>query len=80
MNTIVGDDETIPWIIAYSAWPGKVMSVRTTHWLVAAALAAMVLGAVLSRVIEPGGSRRDGDIAMAAFASYTIGQFMPLFY
>jgi len=25
-------------------------------------------------------SRRDGDIAMAIFASYVIGQFMPLFY
>jgi hypothetical protein len=27
-----------------------------------------------------GGSRRDGDVAMAIFASYVIGQFMPLFY
>jgi hypothetical protein len=26
------------------------------------------------------GSRRDGDMAMAIFASYAIGQFMPLFY
>ena len=25
-------------------------------------------------------SQRDGDIAMAIFASYVIGQFMPLFY
>src|SRR3954454_701712 len=30
------------------------MSARTTHWLVAAAIAALILGAVLSRVIEPG--------------------------
>jgi len=25
-------------------------------------------------------ARRDGDIAMAIFAGYVIGQFMPLFY
>ena len=25
-------------------------------------------------------SQRDGDIAMAIFASYVLGQFMPLFY
>jgi pimeloyl-ACP methyl ester carboxylesterase len=32
----------------------KNMSARATHWLVAAAIAAMILGAILSRVIEPG--------------------------
>src|SRR5688572_23781640 len=30
------------------------MSARTTHWVVAAAIAALILGAILSRVIEPG--------------------------
>src|SRR4030095_12241647 len=30
------------------------MSARTTHWLVAAAIAALIPGAILSRVIEPG--------------------------
>ena len=30
------------------------MSARTTNWLVAAAVAALILGAILSRVIEPG--------------------------
>jgi len=34
----------------------------------------------LSRIASRGGLRRDGDIAMAIFASYAIGQFMPLFY
>jgi pimeloyl-ACP methyl ester carboxylesterase len=39
-------------------------------------LPAVAVGRIASR----GGSRRDGDIAMAIFASYVIGQFMPLFY
>src|SRR5436190_10284993 len=30
------------------------MNARTNHWLVAAAIAALILGAILSRVIEPG--------------------------
>jgi pimeloyl-ACP methyl ester carboxylesterase len=37
-------------------------------------------GLLVSRIAARGGSRRDGDIAMAIFASYVIGQFMPLFY
>ena len=39
-------------------------------------LPAVAVGKIATR----GGSRRDGDIAMAIFASYVIGQFMPLFY
>jgi pimeloyl-ACP methyl ester carboxylesterase len=35
---------------------------------------------LVGRIAARGGSRRDGDIAMAIFASYLIGQFMPLFY
>jgi hypothetical protein len=35
---------------------------------------------LVGRIATRGGSRRDGDIAMAIFASYCIGQFMPLFY
>jgi pimeloyl-ACP methyl ester carboxylesterase len=34
----------------------------------------------VSRIASRGGLRRDGDIAMAIFAGYVIGQFMPLFY
>lgn len=34
----------------------------------------------VGRIATRGGSRRDGDIAIAIFASYAIGQFMPLFY
>jgi hypothetical protein len=36
--------------------------------------------ALVARIATRGGSRRDGDIAMAIFASVVIGQFMPLFY
>ena len=35
---------------------------------------------LVGRIATRGGSRRDGDIAMAILASYAIGQFMPLFY
>jgi pimeloyl-ACP methyl ester carboxylesterase len=37
-------------------------------------------GVAVGRIAARGGSRRDGDMAMAIFASYCIGQFMPLFY
>jgi pimeloyl-ACP methyl ester carboxylesterase len=36
--------------------------------------------ALVGRIATRGVSRRDGDVAMAIFASYVIGQFMPLFY
>jgi hypothetical protein len=39
-------------------------------------LPSTLVGGIAAR----GGSRRDGDIAMVVFASYAIGQFMPLFY
>ena len=43
--------------------------------------ALLLLPSILvGRIAARGGTRRDGDIAMAVFASYVIGQFMPLFY
>jgi pimeloyl-ACP methyl ester carboxylesterase len=39
-------------------------------------LPSMLVGRIATR----DGSRRDGDVATAIFASYCIGQFMPLFY
>lgn len=36
--------------------------------------------ALVGRIATRSASRRDGDLAMAVFASYAIGQFMPLFY
>jgi len=35
---------------------------------------------LVGRIATRGGSRRDGDVAMAIFASYCIGQFIPFFY
>src|SRR5262245_18907404 len=40
----------------------------------------LVPSTLVGRIATRGGSRRDGDVAMAIFASYVIGQFMPLFY
>lgn len=40
---------------------------------------SLLLSALVGRIATRGGSRRDGDIAMAIFASYAIGQFIPLF-
>jgi pimeloyl-ACP methyl ester carboxylesterase len=41
---------------------------------------SLLAGVAVGRIATRGGSRRDGDVAMAVFASYGIGQFMPLFY
>jgi hypothetical protein len=40
----------------------------------------LVVGVAVGRIASRGGSRRDGDMAMAIFSSYVIGQFMPMFY
>ena len=40
----------------------------------------LLLGVAVGRIATRGGSRRDGGVAMAIFASYAIGQFMPLVY
>jgi pimeloyl-ACP methyl ester carboxylesterase len=39
-------------------------------------LPSMLVGRIAAR----DGSKRDGDVATAVFASYVIGQFMPLYY
>ena len=46
------------------------------------AISALLLlpSALVGRIAARGGSRRDGDVAMAIFASYAIGQYMPFFY
>jgi hypothetical protein len=41
---------------------------------------SLLAGAAVGKIVTRGGSRRDGDVAMAIFASYAIGQFMPMFY
>lgn len=40
----------------------------------------LLASAVVGKIAARGGSRRDGDIAMAISASCVIAQFMPLFY
>lgn len=40
----------------------------------------LLLSAVVGNIAARGGSRRNGAIAMAVFAGYVIGQFLPLFY
>jgi pimeloyl-ACP methyl ester carboxylesterase len=59
----------------------------TDMFLVAMLMASFVISTLLllpstlvGRIAARGGSRRDGDVAMAIFASYAIGQFMPLVY
>jgi pimeloyl-ACP methyl ester carboxylesterase len=42
--------------------------------------ALLLPSALVGRIAARGGSKRDGDVAMAFFASCVIGQFMPLFY
>jgi pimeloyl-ACP methyl ester carboxylesterase len=56
-------------------------------WLFATLMCTFVISTLLllpavavGRIATRGGSRRDGDVAMAIFASYVIGQFMPFFY
>jgi hypothetical protein len=46
------------------------------------AISALLLlpSALVGRIATRGGSKRDGDIAMAIFASFCIGQFRPLFF
>jgi pimeloyl-ACP methyl ester carboxylesterase len=41
---------------------------------------SMLPSLLIGRIATGGGSRRDRDVAIAIFASYCIGQFMPLFY
>jgi pimeloyl-ACP methyl ester carboxylesterase len=37
-------------------------------------------GLLVGRIAAHGGSRRDGDVAMAIFAGYVIGEFVPVLY
>jgi len=68
------------------AWlPGNWLG--STHFSFYASMAIFAVSTLLllpsvavGRIAARGGSRRDGDIAMAIFAGYVIGQFIPLFY
>jgi hypothetical protein len=49
--------------------------------MLALAVSSLLLcaGTVVGVIAARGGSRRDGDLAMAIFASYTIGLCVPMF-
>ena len=47
------------------------MNARTNRWLIAAAIAALILGAILSRAIEPG--VRVEKVMLTANTVLTIG-------
>ncbi len=70
-------------IARYLAYPQFENSFFLTYTLFCAlGLSTLLLlpSTFVGRIATRDGSRRDGDIAMAIFASYVIGQFMPLFY
>jgi hypothetical protein len=78
---------SLPVVTAILA-SGFLAVARSTHVFLFALLMAifaistlvLLLSVVVGRIAARGGSTRDGDIAMAIFAGYVIGQFMPLFY
>jgi pimeloyl-ACP methyl ester carboxylesterase len=61
-------------------WPTGIFSIGLLFAIFAIITLLLLPGLAAGRIAARGGSRRDGDIAMAVFASYVIGQFMPLFY
>jgi hypothetical protein len=70
-------------ISSYLAYP----QTENSYFLAYALFCALGLSTLLllpstfvGRIAARGGPRRDGDVAMAIFASYVIGQFMPLFF
>jgi hypothetical protein len=52
------------------------------NFVIPLAISALLLlpGALVGRIAARGGSRRDGDVGMAIFASCAIGQYIPFFF
>jgi hypothetical protein len=61
-------------------WPTGILFFGLLFAIFAISTLLLLPSMAVGRVAARGGSRRDGDIAMAIFASYVIGQFIPLFY
>ena len=61
-------------------WPTGIFFFGLLMAILAVSTLLLLPGLAVSRIAARGGSRRDGDVAMAIFAGYAIGQFMPLFY
>jgi hypothetical protein len=62
------------------AWPANMFLFAMSMNTLAISTLLLLPSTLVGRIATRGGSRRDGDVAMAIFASYAIGQFMPLFY
>src|SRR5882672_6621409 len=61
-------------------WPTGIILFGMSMAILAISTLLLLPSVAVGRIAARGGSRRDGDIAMAIFAGYVIGQFMPLFY
>ena len=61
-------------------WPTGIFLFGISMAVLAISTLLLLPAVAVGRIATRGGSRRDGDVAMAVFASYVIGQFMPLFY
>jgi pimeloyl-ACP methyl ester carboxylesterase len=61
-------------------WPTGIFFIGLLFAIFAISTLLLLPSVVVGRIAARGGSRRDGDIAMAIFASYVIGIFMPLCY
>ncbi|MCI0348294.1 MAG: alpha/beta hydrolase, partial [Acidobacteriales bacterium] len=61
-------------------WPTGIFFFGLLFAIFAVSALLLLPSVAVGRIATRGGSRREGDIAMAIFASYVIGQFMPLFY
>jgi hypothetical protein len=61
-------------------WPTGILFFGLLFAIFAISTLLLLPSVAVGRIAARGGSRRDGDMAMAIFASYVIGQFIPLFY
>ena len=66
--------------LAYARFENSFFLIYTLFCTLGISTLLLLPSALVGRIATRGGSRRDGDIAMAIFASYAIGQFMPLFF
>jgi pimeloyl-ACP methyl ester carboxylesterase len=62
------------------AYPPNIFLFATLMCILGISTLWLLPAVAVARIATCGESSRDGDIAMAIFASYVIGQFMPLFY
>jgi hypothetical protein len=61
-------------------WPTGIFFFGLLFAIFAISTVLLLPSVAVGRIAARAGSRRDGDIAMAIFASYVIGIFIPLFY